>query len=190
MADTHAFQQHPLRYSGPLLNVYQWEEPLADGTTTTFERCVRPDTVAVLAFTSPTTILLVREQQLGRPDAFVDAPGGRVDPGEAPDQAAGRELREETGYEAGRLVHWETQRYSGLITFNSHIYLATDLTPSTNITTHDATESIELLETPLEEAYRLSLINGLRRSEVMLTLLRVQHDPVALARLHVFLAGT
>ncbi len=185
-----SFRDQAPHYQGPLLTVYQWQQPLASGDTVTFERCIRPDTVAVLAFSSPTSLFLVREQQLGRMDAFTDAPGGRVDPGEEPEDAARRELREEIGYEAGRLFLWDTQTYGGLITFNSFIYLAADLVPSTNITTHDATEHIEIIETPLEEAYRLSLTNGLRRSEVMLTLLRLQHDPVAQARLHVFLAGT
>jgi ADP-ribose pyrophosphatase len=166
-------------YQGPLLSVYQWQQPISNGTEVTFERCVRPDTVAILAFLDKDTLLLTREKQVGRTDVFTDAPGGRVDPGETAEEAARRELREETGYEASRLTLWETTRYAGLVTFNCSVFVATGLALTKSPHTHDLTEDITVLETPFEEAYQLSLRNGLRRTEVMLALLRMKHDPDA-----------
>ena len=179
----------PPRYQGPLLTVYQWQQPLSTGDTVTFERCVRPDTVAVIGFLDTKTILLTQEKQLGRTDTFTDAPGGRVDPGEDHETAARRELREETGYEAANLLLWETIEYGGLIRFRQSIYLAKGLTlAATPSETHDPTEEISLLPLPLEEAVRLCLAKNLRRAEVSLALLRLQYDPASKERLRAFLS--
>jgi ADP-ribose pyrophosphatase len=179
----------PPRYQGPLLTVYQWEQPLSTGDTVTFERCVRPDTVAVIGFLDAKTILLTQEKQLGRTDTFIDVPGGRVDPGEDHEAAARRELREETGYEASALLPWETVEYGGLIRFRQSIYLAKGLTLATTPSeTHDPTEEISLLPLPLEEAVQLCLTKNLRRAEVSLALLRLHYDPASKERLRAFLS--
>jgi 8-oxo-dGTP pyrophosphatase MutT (NUDIX family) len=49
-------------------------------------------------------VVLVRQWRFGTARASLEIPGGMVDPGEQDLAAARRELREETGYEAGR---WE-----------------------------------------------------------------------------------
>jgi ADP-ribose pyrophosphatase len=58
------------------------------------------DFVVVVAVTRQGQILLVRQHRVAAGAVTLELPAGHVDPGETPEQAARRELREETGYEA------------------------------------------------------------------------------------------
>jgi 8-oxo-dGTP pyrophosphatase MutT (NUDIX family) len=57
----------------------------------------------VVAVTPDDHVVLVWQYRFGTDALSLEIPGGVIDPGESPDQAARRELREETGYEADRL---------------------------------------------------------------------------------------
>src|SRR5580704_5460069 len=54
----------------------------------------------VIAITPDERIVLVWQYRFGSEAVSLEIPGGVIDPGEAPEHAARRELREETGYEA------------------------------------------------------------------------------------------
>lgn len=58
------------------------------------------DWVNVAAVTEGGLFVLVRQHRHGVDAVTVETPGGLIDPGEEPDVAALRELREETGYAA------------------------------------------------------------------------------------------
>ena len=71
---------------------------LPDGRASNWDLLDGKQTVAVLAFTSESKIILARQYRPG-PDLILnEMPGGAVDPGEQPAEAAIRELLEETGY--------------------------------------------------------------------------------------------
>lgn len=54
----------------------------------------------VIAETDAGEIVLVWQYRFGSDAMSLEVPGGVIDPGETPEEAARRELREETGYEA------------------------------------------------------------------------------------------
>lgn len=60
----------------------------------------RPDFAVVVAFTEDKSLLTVRQYRLGIGQVLTEMPAGMIEQGENPFDAARRELREETGYEA------------------------------------------------------------------------------------------
>lgn len=98
---------------------------------------------------------LVRVRRPATGGSLVEAPAGLVDPGESPLQAAGRELREECGLDAGLLEElgaaWSSP---GFTDERIHLFLATDLR---RVGWRDPEGAVEeLLEVPLAEALDLA----------------------------------
>ncbi len=68
------------------------------GRSTDFFVLDAPDWVNVVAVTPEEKIVLIHQYRAGTEEFTIEIPGGMVDPGESPPDAAARELAEETGY--------------------------------------------------------------------------------------------
>jgi ADP-ribose pyrophosphatase len=83
---------------------------LPNGAKAHREYVLHPGAVVVIAEPSPGHILLEWQYRYPVGQHFIEVPAGKIDKGEAPQLAAERELREETGYVA--------QRWTKLVTLH------------------------------------------------------------------------
>lgn len=107
--------------------------------------------VAIVAFTADGSVIAIRQFRPPINGYVVELPAGLCESGESPEDAAHRELREETGYSAGKMKFLtEGPLSSGLSSEMLSVFVATDLTFS-GIGTRDETEHIEVLKIPQDE---------------------------------------
>ena len=86
---------------------------------------------------------------------LLELPAGTLDPGEGPEACALREIREETGFAAGRIVKLgEFYLAPGYSTEYTHVFLATELHPDP--LPGDPDEFITLEPVPIEQAYEMA----------------------------------
>jgi ADP-ribose pyrophosphatase len=105
------------------------ERPTADGRP--YYLLTLPDYVSVIAVTRDQKMLLVRQYRSVVEHETLELPSGHVDEGESPEQAARRELLEETGYVAGPLELLGTLVPDvGRLSNRMWCYFAGDVAPS------------------------------------------------------------
>jgi ADP-ribose pyrophosphatase len=111
-----------------------------------------PDWVNVLAITAEQQLVMIRQFRHGSGRVSLEIPGGLVDPDETdPAQAAARELREETGYEAARLEQIGVMNPNpSMMTNRCFSYLATGCRLVGGLSM-DPGEDIEVVTVPVAE---------------------------------------
>ena len=118
----------------------------------------------IVAITKEQQIILIKQYRHGVGKIIWEIPGGAVDPGESPLQAAGRELLEETGYSAASLVELgalspNPDNHTNLI----HTFLALNAERISDQDL-DATEEIDVFLIPLDEVIRMAIAGELLQS--------------------------
>lgn len=99
-----------------------------DGAVRTFSIIRSSDWVNVVALTRDDQVLLVRQYRHGAGRQTLEIPGGMIDPGESPLEAAQRELREETGHAGARWIELGVVEPNPAIQTNRcHTWLALDV---------------------------------------------------------------
>ncbi len=76
----------------------------SSGARHVFHRIDSPDWANIVPLTVEGDVVMVRQFRHGLRQVTLEIPGGMVDPGETPAEAAARELLEETGYRAAEVV--------------------------------------------------------------------------------------
>ncbi len=109
-------------FKGAIFDVYQWQQPMYDGSTATFECLKRPDTVVVIPTQGDTIFYAEQEQPNKGP--YLSLFGGRSDEGEAPLEAAKRELLEETGFQSDDWELLASNPFRGKIEWTIHYFIA------------------------------------------------------------------
>lgn len=154
-----------LVFKGKLFDVYQWQQQMYDGTYQTFEKLKRPDTVVVFAVLDDGSILLTKQEQPGK-SLFIGAAGGRVDEGEEIEEAAARELLEETGYRAKELILWHSEQPVSKIDWAVYTFIAKGL-EKVDEQRLDAGEKITLHPVTFDEFIDTALRNEFTEREIV-----------------------
>lgn len=130
-----------------------------------------PDWVNVLALTPDGQLVLVNQFRFGV-DAFsLEIPGGVIDLGEPPLEAALRELREETGYvgKNARIIG-SVHPNPAIQSNRCHLILVEDVKRSADLD-WDPDEEIEVLTAPVDDVYAWARAGKITHSLVLDALL-------------------
>jgi ADP-ribose pyrophosphatase len=175
-------------FKGKIFEVWQWEQKMFDGSTATFERLKRPDTVQVIAVVGDKIMLQTQEQ----PDSlgpFLSIPGGHLDSGEEPLAAAKRELIEESGYVSDEWELWKEDEPVGKIEWTVYTYIARNCRKETE--PHlDAGEKIITNLITFDEFLALADDLSFRNLELIVPLMRARFEPTKKEELRGAIFGT
>lgn len=132
-------------YRGGLVNVEKQTVTLPNQTTATREIVRHQPAIAVLMVTSAGKMIVEKQWRSATNGLMIEIPAGKVEPGETFDQAAVRELNEETRLSATELKA-VAQFYTspGFTDEFMKLYVATGLSAVTTALPQDADERIQL----------------------------------------------
>jgi 8-oxo-dGTP pyrophosphatase MutT (NUDIX family) len=107
--------------------------------------------VNIIPLTPAREVVMVLQYRHGIEDFTLEVPGGLVDEGESPRDAARREMREETGYESDEVVEIGTIHPNPAIQSNRcHSFLAEKARLAGEVS-FDTTEETEVVLVPLDD---------------------------------------
>ena len=161
-------------YDGRVVKLSVDTVRLPNGRECDLELIRHPGAAAVVPLDGEGGVLLVRQYRYASGGWLLEVPAGKLEDGEAPESCALREVEEETGYRAARLVPmgwiWTTP---GFTDEKIWLYLATELEPGRQQLQRD--EVLHLERLPLEEAVARAARGEIKDAKSVCALLRVPH---------------
>jgi ADP-ribose pyrophosphatase len=141
-------------YRNPWIRIEEDQVELPNGRTTLYGVVRCGTCVGVLPFLDAETVVLIRQYRYVARGVFWEMPTGGVHAGERVEAAAQRELGEEIGYTAARLVPLVTYHTSkSVVDETAHLFVAEGLAPVP--TPPDDTEFIDVRPVPFAEVLRM-----------------------------------
>jgi ADP-ribose pyrophosphatase len=162
------------KYEGNRISLRVDTARFDDGPEFDREIVEHPGSVVLVPITASGRVLLVRQFRQSAGKVLLEAPAGTRESGENPEVTAHRELREEIGYRAGKLISiggsWVAPGYS---TEYSYAYIATELEPDP--LPSDEGEDIVIEEVQFSDIHRLIIEGELEDQMTIAALLSAQH---------------
>ena len=162
-------------HDGRILKVHVDSVRLPNGQQVELEFIHHPGAAAVLPLHADGSITLVRQYRYAAGGYILEAPAGKLDPGETPEQCAQREVQEEAGLLPGLLTPlgfiFTTPGFTDERIF---LFAATALTPVPQAL--EADELIELQRLPLAEALELVARGEITDGKTLCALMRLDQE--------------
>lgn len=161
-------------FDGKVLHVRLDEVTLPNGVLSTREYCHHNGAVCVIPLTDEGEVICVRQYRYPFHEDLLEIPAGKLDsPEEDPNDAVRRELREETGAVAKKIIYLGKYYPSPAILDECiYMYLATGL--DFGDTEFDDDEFIESVRVPLSKLVELTLEGKIRDGKTQIAALRAQ----------------
>lgn len=162
-------------FQGNIMSARLDQVELPNGKTAPREICEHLGGVGVLPIDKDGNIVLVRQYRYPYDELTLEIPAGKLDHGEGEDiEACGmRELKEETGCTAGRIVPLGCIYPSpGFLTEVVHMFAALDLTEGEMKPDED--EFVEVVRLPLAEVEAMVERNEIRDGKTVVALYRAR----------------
>ena len=143
-----------LVYRCRIFDVYEEDVRFPDGRTVRQTRIDHKPTISVVPVDREGNLILIRQYRSAIDQFLIETPAGGIDPEEPIEEAVQRELAEETGFQAGRLIKlFEGYLVPGYCNEYMYFYLALDLFEKK--LPQDEDEVIEISKVPMVEALRM-----------------------------------
>ena len=135
-----------------------------------------PDWASVLCVTQASEVVLVRQYRHGIASPSLELPAGVIEPHETPEEAARRELAEETGYVSDDWVSIQTvSTEPARHTTRAHFFCARGARAD-GPPTPEESELLEIVKVPLSDLGRLacdgSILHGVHVGAILVALER------------------
>lgn len=153
-------EKSELKFKGIFSSTYQRKFP--EGI---FEYVVLPDSARVLPITNEGKVLLLKEKSFSHKDFFYTLPGGLIDENEKTIDCAKRELEEETGYVAEKIIPWFDHNYSQTVISRRFFFIAKGCSEE-KIQQLEKTENIKVEELDFDEFLKKATSERFRQTEL------------------------
>ena len=161
-------------YDGNMLKVYCDKVELPNGETSTWDYIKHNGAVAIVPIFPDGTVLMERQFRYPFHRVVLEIPAGKIDPGETPLDACGRELREETGVVAKEIIPmgelYPSVAYTDEVIY---LYIAKDFTFGENDL--DDNEFLELERIPLETLVEMVMNNEIGDAKTQTAILKAYY---------------
>lgn len=142
-------------FTGLVVDIEQMDVMIGEKGWHTFQVVRHPGGAAVLPLHDDGTVTLIRQLRPAVNLFMIEAPAGRLDPGEEPSGCALRELTEETGLKAQKIESLGVLHPSpGVFDEVIHLFLATGLSHTEALP--EEYEDIATVRLPLTEAVQMA----------------------------------
>ena len=161
-------------YEGAIINLRRDKVTVQNGTS--YREIVEHNGGAVLAaVTKEGKMIMVRQYRKPAGRVMFEAPAGKIDPGEEPLAAAVRELKEETGYTAGKISlmtsFYPSVGYSEEVLY---LYLCQDLIEGEP--DFDENEAIDIDEIDTEELFSMVMKGEIKDAKTIIAIMMVREE--------------